>query len=639
MLCGRRNMSPYLRTSTRMPIIPQVGRKAIQVRALIALLYVVLILGAVTMVYPFLLMLSTSITSSTDTNEFRVIPRYLYDEGALFAKYADDRYAGDIDAINDRYHTDYTRVEDVRPDPDAFSQGSRDLVKVWQKTVSQLPSSFQDAGFRGYGAHPSQLTLAYQAFVRKRFDGRIELLNRTYTEENEDFQTVRPPMERSTSREWVPDGSPKVCEFLRWKEALPASFRVVAATEPLFARFLREDTPEYRGRIADAARVWGPAADFSRIALPALPPSNPARRRDWERFVRTRLPLRYLALAPAALPAYRTYLQKRYHTVADLNEAHNTACTSFDEVQLPGSSLAPGRPVLDLADFIKGPAPLSAVHIDTPESRLRSTLQEMEASHAALPAGCTPGSIATVQPPYHAEDTLYVHSHASELRRDYITRNYRLVVDYILLHGRAVWVTLIFCLGVIATTLIVNPLCAYALSRYSLPYGYKVLLFLLATMAFPAEVAMIPNFLLLKQLQLLNTFWALILPGMASGFSIFLMKGFFDSLPRELYEAGTIDGSSELRMFFQITLPLSKPIFAVIALQAFTGAYGAFMFAFLVCQNSKMWTIMVWLYELQIVNPQYIMMAALTVAAMPTLLVFLFAQNVIMRGIILPSMK
>ena len=95
----------------------------------------------------------------------------------------------------------------------------------------------------------------------------------------------------------------------------------------------------------------------------------------------------------------------------------------------------------------------------------------------------------------------------------------------------------------------VNPLAAYALSRYRLSYTPKVLIFMLATMAFPAEVAMIPNFLLIKQLGLLNTFAALILPGLASGYFIFLLKGFFDSLPAELYEAASIDGASELRMF------------------------------------------------------------------------------------------
>ena len=159
-----------------------------------------------------------------------------------------------------------------------------------------------------------------------------------------------------------------------------------------------------------------------------------------------------------------------------------------------------------------------------------------------------------------------------------------------------------------------------------------MLLFLLATM--------IPNFLLLKQFNLLNTFWALILPGAASGYSIFLLKGFFDSLPRELYEAGMIDGAGELTLFSRVTLPLSKPIFAVIALGAFAGAYGNFLFAMVLCQAQSHWTIMVWVYEFQALGaPQYVMMAALVIASLPMLIVFLFAQRTIMRGVILPSFK
>jgi len=188
-------------------------------------------------------------------------------------------------------------------------------------------------------------------------------------------------------------------------------------------------------------------------------------------------------------------------------------------------------------------------------------------------------------------------------------------------------------------TLVVNPLAAYALSRYQLPGTYKILLFLLATMAFPAEVTMIPGFLLLKSARLLNTYWALILPTMASGYSIFLLKGFFDSLPRDLYEAAMLDGAREYVMFTRITVPLSKPVLAVIALMTFTMAYGSFMWAFLVCQDPKMWTLMVWLFQMQIWAPQFMIMAALVLAAIPTLLVFVFCQNIIMRGIILPVEK
>ncbi|MDD5171235.1 MAG: carbohydrate ABC transporter permease, partial [Syntrophales bacterium] len=167
----------------------------------------------------------------------------------------------------------------------------------------------------------------------------------------------------------------------------------------------------------------------------------------------------------------------------------------------------------------------------------------------------------------------------------------------------------------------------------------KILLFLMLTMAFPPMVTQIPNFLLLRELNLLNSFWALILPGLANGYSIFLLKGFFDSLPKELYEAAEIDGASEPRIFWQITMTLSKPILAVIALGAFTAAYSNFMFAILICQDNSMWTLMPWLYQLQQNSGQGVLFASLLVAAIPTFLVFALCQNVIMRGIVVPVEK
>ncbi len=129
------------------------------------------------------------------------------------------------------------------------------------------------------------------------------------------------------------------------------------------------------------------------------------------------------------------------------------------------------------------------------------------------------------------------------------------------------------------------------------------------------------------------------IPIAANGYSIFLLKGFFDSLPKDLYESATLDGASELRVFTTIAIPLSGPILAVVALQAFTFSYGAFMFSMLICQKESMWTMMVYIYQLQIqYNPQ-IVYAALVVAAIPTLFVFIFCQNIIMRGIVVPVEK
>ena len=246
----------------------------------------------------------------------------------------------------------------------------------------------------------------------------------------------------------------------------------------------------------------------------------------------------------------------------------------------------------------------------------------------------------------HSESTMpllsfgvaQVQGNSSEIRREFAGRNFSYVLDYILLNGRAVWNTIIFCFLSILVQLTVNPIAAYALSRYPVKQSGKILIFLLATMAFPAEVAMIPSFLLLKDLGLLNTFAALVLPGAASGYMIFLLKGFFDSLPQELFEAGSIDGARETTMMFRIAFPLSRPVLGYLALLAFMGAYGAFIYAFLITQDHRLWTLMVWVYQLQSSGaPKATVMAALTITAIPTLLVFLCAQRVIMRGIVLPG--
>ena len=150
---------------------------------------------------------------------------------------------------------------------------------------------------------------------------------------------------------------------------------------------------------------------------------------------------------------------------------------------------------------------------------------------------------------------------------------------------------------------------------------------------------LIPAVLGEATVSLLNTFAALVLPGLASGYFIFLLKGFFDSLPRELYEAADIDGASEWTKFWAITMNLSKPILAIIALGAFQQAYSQFMMALIIIPDQKMWTLMVWLYQLQQTSHQSVVYASLVIAAIPTFVVFAVCQNIIIRGIVVPSEK
>jgi multiple sugar transport system permease protein len=227
----------------------------------------------------------------------------------------------------------------------------------------------------------------------------------------------------------------------------------------------------------------------------------------------------------------------------------------------------------------------------------------------------------------------------SAIRREFLWRNYAMSLDQMLSDAKSLRNTGIYVLLSILLAITVNPLAAYALSRFKPRFSYQIILLFMLTMAFPAMVMGIPNFLLLKKLNLLNTFWALVLPAAADGYFIFLLKGFFDSLPREIYESASLDGASEFRLFWQFTLNLSKPILAVIALGAFNAAYRNFLFAFIVCQDQSMWTLMVHIYNLMQRASSGVGYAALVIAAIPTLLVFIFFQNIIIKGIVIPMEK
>jgi len=619
-----------------MALIPVVGRRTPQMRLFVALLYLVLTLGAITTVYPFLVMIGESLTSDYDKTTFPVVPAYVYNMTSLFGKYADDKYSGDIGLTNASYRTDFAKADEVTTPSGALNVPA-DRVADWKTFFASQPLKYRKAGFAGVTGvayTPNALADQYQDFLQKRFHNNIRALDDAYTEEDADFSTVFPPFEDQTKHNWLPSISPKTTDWAVFLQTLPVdSFQAVSG-DVIYQKWLTEEA--YNSKLDDLNKAWGTSfKKFTDIDLSAKPSGNAAQQKDWETFVRTKFPIRYTAVAPSALPAYQQFIAGRYHNdIAAYNKAYNSKLTAFTQLTLPTvDTMQPeGARLIDYVDFLKRPAPIGALAVDSIETRYRTHLVDQLHVDAA--------TAATAVPPIYAADWQYVQTHAADLRSHFLTRNYVLVVHYLMVHGRAVPTTIIFCVLAVLTALIVNPLCAYALSRYNLPYGAAVLLFLLATMSFPGEVTQIPNFLLLKQLHMLNTFYALILPGIANGYSIFLLKGFFDSLPKEIYEAGTLDGASEMRMFWTITLPLSKPIFAVIGLGAFTVAYGSFLFAILTCQDPRMWTIMVWIYELQSGNaPVYTMLAGLTLVSLPTLLVFIFAQNTIMKGIILPSYK
>lgn len=392
---------------------------------------------------------------------------------------------------------------------------------------------------------------------------------------------------------------------------------------------------------------------WQQIPLPRRVPAatSPRQREDWERFVRKNLGLEWLRLDPGQATGFHDMLRSKHVDIGRLNQLYQRQYRDFADVPFTTTAPPAGMARTDWLTFVSGFQP--------PESNeiLQASLENIEIldvnfafqdwllarygslEQAAATLGTPWRRLNEVLAPQMQAHRAYFADHIGQLRREFVFRNYRTVAEYLVFRGRGIINTAIYCTLAILTALLVNPLAAYAMSRYRLPSSYKILLFLMCTMAFPAMVTAIPSFIMLRTFGLLNTFAALILPGMANGYSIFLLKGFFDAQPKELYESAQLDGASEWVLFWQITMSLSKPILAVIALSAFTSAYSNFMFAFVTCQDQKMWTIMVWLYQLQQNSGQAVMYASLVIAAIPTFIIFLFCQNIIMRGIVVPSEK
>ncbi|MDI3312575.1 MAG: carbohydrate ABC transporter permease, partial [Thermoanaerobacterium sp.] len=130
--------------------------------------------------------------------------------------------------------------------------------------------------------------------------------------------------------------------------------------------------------------------------------------------------------------------------------------------------------------------------------------------------------------------------------------------------------------------LLINALAGYAFAKFQFPGKEKIFYIVLSTMMIPGQVTMIPVYLMLNKIGLTNTMTGIILPGLVSAFGIFLFRQFMSAIPSELIEAARIDGASELRIFLQIIMPESKPVFAVQGIFAFIGAWNSFLWPLII---------------------------------------------------------
>lgn len=189
--------------------------------------------------------------------------------------------------------------------------------------------------------------------------------------------------------------------------------------------------------------------------------------------------------------------------------------------------------------------------------------------------------------------------------------------------------------------ILVCALAAYGFARIRFVGREIIFLLFLGTMMIPKYILIIPLYLIMGQLNLINTYGGLILPGIVSAFSIFLLRQFFMNIPIELDEAAIIDGCSKLQILFRIYFPLSVPALSALTILAFMGAWNDFFWPLIVTSSDSMRTLQLGLayFQTSYTTQWGALMAASTIASIPVLVVFFFAQKRFIQGITQTGIK
>jgi multiple sugar transport system permease protein len=190
-------------------------------------------------------------------------------------------------------------------------------------------------------------------------------------------------------------------------------------------------------------------------------------------------------------------------------------------------------------------------------------------------------------------------------------------------------------------SLFLNSMAGYAFAKYRFKGKDKLFNLLLSSMIIPSQVTMLPLFLMLKYMGFINTYMAILIPGLANIFGIFLIRQYAFSIPDSLIEAARIDGATDFQIYRTIILPLITPVLVTLAIFTFMGTWNDFLWPLIALTDNSMYTLPVSLSNLmgEHTKDPELMMAGSVLTILPVLVVFLALQKYYIRGIMMGSVK
>lgn len=207
--------------------------------------------------------------------------------------------------------------------------------------------------------------------------------------------------------------------------------------------------------------------------------------------------------------------------------------------------------------------------------------------------------------------------------------------------GRSLANSALIAVTVTTLSIVINAMAGYAFAKLRFRGRDGIFRVLAAGLVVPVQVTMLPLFLLMKQMGLINTYWGVVIPGLASIFGIFLIRQYAMSIPDDLLDAARVDGAGEMRIFWSIVMPTIVPILATLGIWTFLNSWNDFMWPLIVLSDERRYTLPVALANLvgEHVQDTELMMAGSVLTILPVMLVFLFLQRYYIQGVMVGSVK
>lgn len=199
----------------------------------------------------------------------------------------------------------------------------------------------------------------------------------------------------------------------------------------------------------------------------------------------------------------------------------------------------------------------------------------------------------------------------------------------------------IYALATMIISLLFNSMAAYSFARLSFPGRNQIFAVYLGTMMIPFSITMMPLYLMMRNFGLTNSLWALILPGMSGAYGVFMLRQFYMGIPRELEEAGRIDGLTYKGIYWHIIIPLSKPIMLTLAILSFKGSWNNYLWPTIVNGESEYFVIAQGLSTFASYNNTdwNSTLAGSAVSMIPIIIIFIFFQRQLVEGIKMTGVK